>query len=137
MNKLLKNSLNSLILVSLLNSPACFAAGDPTVAILRLGEAAPFTGLLFEPSYANDLRKTIIEFDGLTAINGSLNKSLVLQEDIITHERAKVTMLLEQNDKLAVQLQKSQSMNTWEKVAWLSLGMLAVGIGAYGVHKIQ
>lgn len=105
------------------------------VTLLEKGQNAPFTGLLFDIPTANDTRKQLIELDGLRLINTSLNTSLVLQQNIITTEKSQVDLLIEQNNKLAVSLRSAESLNTYTKIGYFTMGLAAVLIGAYGIHK--
>jgi len=104
--------------------------------VLNTGDKAPFTGILITNSQVNDLRRAVIERDGLTSINESLKRSMALQDDIIARQLTQKGILLEQNDKLAVRLGESQSMGTWERVGFVVMGIAASGVAALAFKKI-
>lgn len=97
---------------------------------------APFTGILLSSDMVNDLRKAVIERDAIKLQNDSLNKIVTMQDDNFLHQQSKVTILLQQNDLLAERLNDSQSMNNWEKVGLVSLGIIAALVGAYGFKQV-
>ena len=104
--------------------------------ILQKNSPAPFTGILMDNTMVNDLRRAVIERDGLTSINESLKRSMALQDDIIARQLTQKGILLEQNDKLAVRLGESQSMGTWERAGFITIGILASGVAALAFKKI-
>jgi hypothetical protein len=120
--KILKISLISL-LISNIALP-----DDPT--LLNKDQAAPYQGLLFSIGKANDLKNSVLERDSLLKINESLNKSITLQENIISKQNEKVDILLTQNDRLAKSLGDERVVGSWERFGYFLLGIVAtVGAG--------
>lgn len=103
---------------------------------LTKDQPAPFTGILITFDDANNWRKDSVERDGLKAINESLNATIKLQDDIITRQNTQKTVLLDQNDKLAMRLGEAQSLGTWEKVGFIALGIAASGVAAIAFKKV-
>jgi hypothetical protein len=101
--------------------------------MLEAGQKAPFTGILMVPSLAQDLRKAVIERDSLVVQKESYERSLALTKTITEANEKKISILLEQNDKLALRLGEERSMGNWERLGWLSIGIIATGIAAYGI----
>ncbi len=104
---------------------------------LNQGQAAPFTGILITPKAAQDFKNTVIERDGLEDLQTSYERSIEMYKKTDELQQKKIDLLLTQNDKLAVRLGDSLSMNTWERIGWLSLGIVATGIAAYGLQQIK
>jgi len=99
-----------------------------TVAI-KQNDAAPFSGVLFDNEDAIKAKNSLIENDLLIRINDLHQKNTDIDAD-------KIKALSEQNDILAKNLQSSQEMHTWEKVAYIGLGVLAVTLGGIVASKI-
>lgn len=106
------------------------------VTTLQKNDIAPFTGLLFDIPTANDMRKQLVELDGLRLINTSLNNSITLQQNIIVTEKSQVDLLIEQNNKLAVSLRSAESLNTWTKAGYFTMGVLSIVLGAYAISRV-
>ncbi len=104
---------------------------------LESGQKAPFTGILISNPTANELRSAVVERDGLKSINSSLNITVKLQDDIIARQNHQKTLLLDQNDKLALRLGEERSVGTWEKIGWFTLGVLATAAAGYSIGQIQ
>lgn len=128
--KKIKNLLTTL-LVFLITVNSLARAED--VVVLSKGQAAPFAGVLLPESKANEVYN---EMNRFRLLNESLEKSISIYKENETLYDKKVNMLLEQNDKLAVNLQEARTASNWEKVLWFGLGFLSVGLGIYGVKAI-
>ncbi len=115
-----------LLLLSLLfYSPAL---ANTSVALDK-DQKAPFAGVLMDPEMANSVKSGLLERDLYKEITESQAHSIDLLKQNSTYSEDKVTKLLAQNDKLSEQLQSAQSLNTWEKVGLVLLGV-AVTVGA-------
>lgn len=115
-------------------SPSAFAQD---AAFLEANQPAPFTGILIKPETVQDLRKAVIERDGLIQEKASYERSIELYKKQDELQLKKIDILLVQNDKLALRLGEERSMGTWERLGWLTLGIVATGIAGYGLHQIK
>lgn len=103
---------------------------------LKLGDAAPFTGILFSKEGAEQVRYELLEKESLVKLNDSLNKSLEIykkNEDLYTQ---RYNNLLDQNNNLSLSLEKARDSNTLRDVILVVSGMLAVGLAGYAYSRI-
>lgn len=108
------------------------ALGDDKAIVLNVGQASPYTGVLVPTEALQSLRKDLLDAQ---ADNSSFTKSVTLykqNEDLLN---TKVATLQTQNNKLAEQLYSSQSLTTWERVAFFGLGVLVTGAISYGTYR--
>ena len=125
----MKSLISLTILISLTTSNV-FA--DELSMYLYKDEKAPYAGILMPESKVTELRNNTLERDTLRLQNNSLNTSLKLQDDIIAKKTDQVTILLDQNDKLAKIGYSERSMTNLERVGYFALGVLAT----YGAFKV-
>lgn len=123
-----------MIFLNLTNSTICYA--DESV-VLQKNQSAPFAGILFTQEKSQDLKNKLIERDVLLQLNDSLRNSLNFQQDIINQTQSQKKLLLDQNDQLANSLYKERTMSNVEKAAYFVLGIIAVGVSAYGYRQIN
>lgn len=97
---------------------------------IKKGEVAAFDGALADVERLNTIKSGLQERDLYKQITESQQKSIDLLKQNDSYSETKVTMLLKQNDDLEKSLQSSQSMNSWEKIGLVTLGVLmTVGAG--------
>jgi hypothetical protein len=85
---------------------------------------------IFSPEKAKNVRDKLIDGDTYQKLNESLSKSIELYKSNDQLQQNKINLLLEQNNKLAVRLHDSQSLNNWERFGLFLLGIAAtVGAG--------
>lgn len=128
----LSKNLKSFLITILISSNICFA---DDAKYISAGQNAPYDGFLFTVPKTQELRKTVIEHKTYKLINESLEKSVTEQSNIITLERDKNKMLLEQNDKLAVELKDARDTSDRTKLLWFALGVIGTGLVTYGISK--
>jgi|688.fasta_scaffold490752_3 hypothetical protein len=128
--KNLKNLLMILLVSSMIVNNTAIA-NDATVLVK--GELAPYTGVLLPEEKANSIYNDLNRYK---LLNESLERTVSLYEQNEKLQDKKVNTLLEQNDKLAINLQQARTTSNWEKVLWFGLGFLSVGLGIYGVKAI-
>jgi len=108
------------------------ALADDAV-VLNKGQQAPYTGILLTEEKANSVYNDLNKYK---LINESLERTVSLYEQNEKLQDKRINILLEQNDKLAINLQQARTVSNWEKVLWFGLGFLSVGLGIYGVQAI-
>ena len=104
---------------------------------LEKDQKAPFTGILITNAIGNEMRSAVIERDAFAKMNESLNKIVTSQDSIISKQNQQKTILLEQNDKLALRLGDERSMGNYERIGWFVLGIVATGAAGYAIGRIQ
>lgn len=112
-----------------------FAAAE-SVVYLEKNKPAPYTGVLFPPAKADELRKMAIEVETLRAINESYSKSVLLYQQTIQLADNKFKILEVQNDNLSKALVESRRSSDLQKIIWFGLGVLATGLAVYGAKKV-
>lgn len=123
---MLKKTIACLLLLTY--SSVCSFADQITE--LKKGQAAPYDGVLLDQEKANKAVSVLLERDLLKELNTSYEKTINLYKSNTDHIKQQNNLLLEQNDKLALQLKESQSLNTWERIGLVTLGVLiTVGAG--------
>lgn len=128
--KNLKN-LFLILLASLMTTSNPANANDATVLIK--GQPAPYTGILLTEEKANSVYSDLNKYK---LLNESLERTVALYEQNEKLQDKRVNILLEQNDKLAINLQQARTTSNWEKIMWFGLGFLSVGLGIYGVQAV-
>jgi len=127
-------NLSNLLMLSVLSVSPSFAQDS---VLLQAQEKAPFTGILIKPETVQELRRAVIERDGLSQEKVSYERSLELYRKSDELGQKKVDLLLTQNDKLALRLGEERSMSNWQRVGWFSLGIIATGFAGYSLGKIK
>jgi len=100
-----------------------------TVSLTK-DEKAPYDGVLLDNEEANKVKNHLVEIEFLNKLNILYKKNTDIDAE-------KITLLTQQNDVLSKNLQSSQEMHTWEKIAYIGLGVLAVSLGGLIVSRIQ
>lgn len=128
--------LKKILLISLIivNSLGAYAED---VIYLDKGKAAPYDGYLFTPEKAKDTRLQLIEGDYNKDLVKSLTKTIDLYQSNEEISNKKVDLLLDQNDKLAVQLNSSRQVSNWEKVGYFLGGIIITGLAIKGVQALR
>ena len=129
----MKNFRIFLIIILISNNCFCDNASTP----LKKGQAAPFDGVLVTNEQANKIKDALIDNDGLKKINEYQATTIDLQKKNADVDAQKITLLSQQNDKLSTTLESTRQFNTWEKVLFIGLGIVAAGVGAYAFSKTR
>lgn len=122
------------LLISLLILSNTVLAQD--AVYLNQNDKAPFTGYLLPQEKLVELKNNTMERDTLEAQNASLNASLKLQDDIIAKKDQQLILYSNQNDKLAQTANSALSLSTWEKVGYITLGIVVTGLAIKGAHEL-
>lgn len=125
--------LSAIFLSSLIWSQFVYA--DDAI-YLNQNEKAPYSGYLLPEGKIKELRNNTIERDGLKAINDNLTQQLSLEQKNNSLKDDKVNLLLEQNDKLAKAAYAERELNTWEKIAFFTGGIVISGLAIWGAHSL-
>ena len=99
---------------------------------INAGEKAPFTGVLLSKDKAESIRKELITKDELVLTNNSLKRSIELQDLNLKLRESQVETLLKQNDVLI----RHKTMNDYERVMWVAVGVLGTSLAVYGATRI-
>ncbi len=121
-----------IILISFLISIQAFA--DPIS--LSKDQKAPYDGILFTETKANEIRKEILDKDYLQLQNDSLNRSLDLYKSNENLYGQQTQLLLDQNDKLAKSLYQERMVTNWERLGFFLLGIGVTGLAIYGASQL-
>lgn len=106
------------------------------VVPIEKGQPAPFSGILFPNSKANEVRLKLVEKQYIEKENASLKRSLELSDLALKSSEEKSKLFLEQNDKLAKNLNSEREVGTFTKIMYFVLGAGAVGLGVWGAGKL-
>jgi hypothetical protein len=124
---MVKNLVMTVLILSSIFSKSVKAED---VISLEKDQKAPFSGVLFSPEKANEVKRKILERDLYKELSESQDRTISLYKSNSELADKKLDLLTTQNDKLAVALKDAQGMNTLERVALFALGVLAtVGAG--------
>lgn len=107
------------------------------VYLLEKGTEAPFKGYLFPEEKALNLRKELVELDGLKALEKSYLRSIDLYKLNEDRYNNKINILLEQNDKLSTSIINSEKRSEWENRIWFIMGIGVTGLAVYGASQLS
>lgn len=99
------------------------------VKLLEEGNVAPYTGYLFSFEKEREARVAV----ETVKIQDNIIKQYKSNEEIF--ER-RISNLSEQNDNLAKRNEALQSTSTWERIGWVTLGVVITGLGVYGSSQV-
>lgn len=125
--------MNRLILFCFVLCQISIGETDPYLG--AKGHILPQESWVFSPEKAKSTRDKLIDLQTTEKINESLNKSLDLYKSNEQIQQNKINLLLEQNDKLALRLGESQSLNNWEKFGLFVLGIAATVGAGFAIKK--
>lgn len=117
----------------MLNSSTAWTNEIEGARYIKKGEVSPTPGILLPEETAIKVRYKLIE---AKQIEESYEKSIKLykQNEAIYEQKEKT--LLEQNDKLAVQLKEARESTQLEKILYFFGGVLLSGAAVYGASKL-
>lgn len=124
--------LIGLTIVSLINTNSVAQDAIP----ITKGTPAPFAGILFTKSKAEQIRKELIERDQFKIFNKTLLENTEIQQKIISNQKDQVDILIKQNTRLVDIAEKSQNRNNWTNAAWFGLGIISAGLAVYGASLL-
>ena len=101
------------------------------------GTPAPYTGYLFTPPAAQDIRIRLMNASDTELINASLQKSNSLETDITTQCQTKLAVYVKEDNTLAKDLESARKTSDLTKALWFFAGVALVGFSAYVIHKVQ
>ena len=97
--------------------------------LLKQNDPAPFKGMLLDMEKANKIQEQLQEADLVKILSESQQQSIDKMKQNLDISEKKSNMLLDQNKKLADDLDRAGSISTIEKIGLFALGC-AVTIGA-------
>lgn len=104
--------------------------------LLDKGDKAPYEGLLFNKTEANQLRLKVLEVDMMEQQINSFERTQIQNSNIFKIQDEKLNLCVERVDGLQQNLVKSQGLNTIEKIAWVTLGVAMTGLAIYGAKQL-
>lgn len=128
-------SMNRLVLICFLISNLAIGETDPHYE--QKGYILIQDSWVFSPEKAKSVRDKLIDLETTSKINESLQKSIELYKSNDQIQQNKINLLLEQNDKLAVRLHDSQSLNNWERFGLFMLGIAATVGAGLAIKKVS
>ncbi len=123
------------ILILLLISLTANNSYAADVTELKKDQPAPYTGFLFTPEKAQEVKNQLVEADRLKEINESYKRSIELYKDNEKLHEERMTKTMAQADNLAKNLYETRSTSTLEKFGYFFLGVLGTSLAVYGVKK--
>lgn len=113
---------------SLAQTPSPTPSGKATA--MKAGDIAKYDGVLLDADKANFVEQQVKQNELYKEIIDSQSKSIDLLKENETYDANKVSLLSNQNDQLAEQLQKTQGMTNWERIGLVALGVvMTIGAG--------
>ncbi len=96
---------------------------------------APFSGYLFTQEAGKELKLKLVDLEYFKQLSTSLQNQVDLYVKLDLKSQEKLTVLSEQNDKLAKTAYNASSFNAWEKFGYFTLGVLATVLAAFAVKQ--
>jgi hypothetical protein len=96
---------------------------------------APFSGILFTETKAREIKIQLEERDTFKLLNESYTRSLDLTISNMRLKDEQLDLVLKQNTKLSMALRDQKDFNTWERIGWFALGVVATSFAVYGVKQ--
>lgn len=127
----MKNLLITLISVTIISNPILAESKE-----LKMGDLAPFDGILTDIETSKKIRIELIEKDALQAQNTSLHQSIELHKSLASTNEERLKILQESNTKMYTRLEKSSSLNTVERILWFSLGVIGTSLAIKGARGL-
>jgi hypothetical protein len=125
-----------ILLLTLLFSLAYPPALADQAVPLDKDQKAPFAGVLMDPEKANSVKVGLQERDLFEEITKSQAHSIDLLKSNNALNEDKVNKLLEQNDKLSESLRSAQSLNNWERIGLVVLGVVMTAAAGYAIKQV-
>jgi hypothetical protein len=128
--------MKKIALFLILNCSISSIARSEESIILEKGKPAPYTGFLVPRERVLELRKTELDNQEYKLLNESLTRTVNIYKSNESLSEKQVNILLERNDKLSQELNKSRSMSNFERGLWFFGGMVVTGAAAYTASKL-
>lgn len=104
---------------------------------VKAGQAAPYDGVLLDKEKANEIKNELIDKDGLTQINLSLNKTIELHQKNTDTLNQSNAILMDRNLDLTKELNSSRELSTFTKVLYFVGGVALTGAAVWGASKLS
>jgi hypothetical protein len=128
--------MKKIALFLILNCSISSIARSEESIILEKGKPAPYPGFLVPRERVLELRKTELDNQEYKLLNESLTRTVNIYKSNESLSEKQVNILLERNDKLSQELNKSRSMSNFERGLWFFGGMVVTGAAAYTASKL-
>lgn len=107
------------------------------VQVIEKGQTANCSGVLLSPEASKKADEAIED----SKYYKELSEKLYQRQNYTTKEidilEKRVDLWINQSELLSEQLVKKENQNEWQKVIYFSLGLITVGIAAYGTSKLD
>ena len=127
--------IKTILLVILVNQTVWAGCPD-SIQVITKGQVANCDGLLFSPEASKQVDENKQDLDYYKNLSEKLQirKGYTDQEINILDQRLK--LYVDQSQALAVQVNRNESDDKWQKIMYFGLGVFATGIALYGASKI-
>lgn len=131
----MKKTLKIFLIIALSLSITTLAFADDPL-FLQKGSPSPSDGYLFSKEKTLSIRQELIEKDNQQPVIDSLNKELDLYKTNSSLKDQQLTITLQQNTNLIKEKQNAIQSESYEKIIYFGLGVLATGLAIYGAKEI-
>lgn len=125
-----------IVLIAQVLSLSRFAICDTDPHFESRGYTLTQDSWVFSPDKAKEVRNRLIDLDTALKINESYKTSLDLQKEMAAIQEKKVSLVLEQNDTLAKNLQAERTISGWERIGYFILGIGAAVLGGWAIGQV-
>jgi hypothetical protein len=106
--------------------------GAQDAVYIQKGQPAPYSGIIFTESAANELRSEVLEKQKLKLTNLSLQNERDMYKSVAGLKGEQIEQYRRQNDALLRLDTTNKTMN----YVWFGLGILATGVAVYGARGL-
>lgn len=94
-------------------------------------KSAPFAGYLLPKEKVQEFQQMSLDLNNKNLMIESYQKSIDLYKSNEDLYNKKVSTLMDQNDKLATDLNSNRGLTDVERIVWFGLGIVSVGLAVY------
>jgi len=107
------------------------------VVYIERNEPAPYTGYLFTPSKAIEVKNKLIDLETQKKLNANQKKIINLQVEQLELKDEQIHYYKQRNVKLHEDLESIKKVNNYERAGWFVLGVLATSLAIKGAQELR